>query len=47
MNPVILYNNDPLTIAPVEAPVERRFYPYADNGGYDLLLFFLTSGRNL
>ncbi|CAB4384572.1 N-terminal nucleophile aminohydrolase [Rhizophagus irregularis] len=36
MNPVTLYNNDIFTNVPVEAPVERNFYPYADNGGTSL-----------
>jgi hypothetical protein len=40
MNPATLYNNDTLTNVPVEAPVERRFYPYADNGGYGHYFFF-------
>uniref|UniRef100_A0A1D1XLR7 Proteasome subunit beta n=1 Tax=Anthurium amnicola TaxID=1678845 RepID=A0A1D1XLR7_9ARAE len=38
MNPVALYDNDPLAITPVEAPVERNFYPYADNGGTSLAI---------
>ncbi|RIA85694.1 nucleophile aminohydrolase [Glomus cerebriforme] len=38
MNPVSLYDIDSLTISPVEAPVERQFYPYADNGGTSLAI---------